>query len=108
MCFFFNLTQPTRRKQKVLFTNIYIKNIEQVLVVCRIFLFLIYSLCLTNDCEQLYVTNAKVKYLFDVVFVVHRFSSSYLLVGLINTKHREGETFRYVKQKTRFVFLKQV
>lgn len=39
----------------------YIKNIEQVLVVCRIFLSLIYSLCLTNDCEHLYVTNAKVK-----------------------------------------------
>lgn len=32
---FFLLTQLTQRKQKV-FTNIYIKNIEQVLVVCRI------------------------------------------------------------------------
>lgn len=36
--FFLFLSQPTRRKQKV-FTNIYIKNIEQVSVVCRIFLF---------------------------------------------------------------------
>lgn len=61
LCIFF-LTQPTRRKQSF-FTNMYIKNIEQVLVVCRIFLLflLIYSLCLTNDYERLYVTNAKVK-----------------------------------------------
>lgn len=87
----------------------YIKNIEQVSVVCRIFLFLIYSLCLTNDCEHFVCNERESKMCSDVVvFVVHRFSSSYLLVGLNNTKHRAGETFRYVKQKTRFVFLKQV
>lgn len=75
------------------------------------FPFLIYSLflCHTNDYERLYVTNAKVKcYTDGVVFVVHRFfyfffSSPCILSASLIRKHRAGETFRYVKQKTHFL-----
>lgn len=55
------LSNSAYAKKTKVFTNIYIKNIEQVFVVCVGFSFSLCTLFLTNDYERVYVTNAKVK-----------------------------------------------
>lgn len=101
---FFSLSNSAYAKKTKVFTNIYIKNIEQVFVVCVGFFFSsMYSLSYQWYYERVYVTNAKVKCFCCSCFVVHRFSSPFFIVCLNNnTASRGRETFRYVKQKTRF------